>query len=546
MIFRYILNIVFIIICITEVALSQYAPEEEWNARFNGTSSGNDYAYDMEVDAEGNAYVTGIAFMNGARKIVTIKYNSQNIIMWFAEYNGAPNNLSSEQVHIKLDNSGNVYVTAATDGAGDDITLIKYNPFGNEQWVKKYSGAGSFADEPRGLAIDNSGNIFVCGRIWNGAGGDDYVTLKYNTAGELLWSKTYNGTGNNNDQPNSITINLNDDVFVTGQSFGNGTARDYVTIKYNSNGDEQWVKRYSHSANRDDIATTILSNGSDVIVTGYSYDLITRNDIVTIKYNSNGDQVWSARYNGPTDSTDKAYSMTIDPAGNIFIAGESFRSTARNMDMCAVKYNSNGNQLLTFVYNHPTSTWIDVAKRITYDNIGNVYLGGHSWIVGQEYNYNVVCFKPDGEFFWSILYNGPRNKTELMYDMILLNNRYIYVTGYSMGNTSMNDYATVKYSQQVGINIVSSQTPSSYKLYQNYPNPFNPSTKIAFDLPKRDFVSLKLYDVTGKEVKTLLNADMNIGKYEYELNASDLNSGIYFYTLITSSFKETKKMLLVK
>lgn len=546
MIFRYILNIVFIILCTVNIAFSQYAPEEEWNARFNGTSSGNDFAYDMEVDSDGNAYVTGIGYMNMIRKIITIKYNPQNIIMWLAEYNGAPNNLSSEQVYVKRDINGNVYVTAATDSLGDDITLIKYNQSGNQQWVRRFSGPGAFADEPRGLAVDNSGNVYVCGRIWTGTNGDDYVTLKYNSNGDLLWNKTYNGPGNNNDQPNSITVNSSGDVFVTGQSFGNGTARDYATIKYSSSGQEMWVKRYSHSANRDDIATWIMPYENDVIVTGYSYDLVTRNDMVTIRYNSNGDQVWFARYNGPTDSTDKAYSMTIDGSGNVFIVGESFRSTARNIDMCAVKYNSSGNQLLTFIYNHPASTWIDVAKRVTYDSFGNIYIGGHSWIIGQEYNYNIVCFKPNGEFFWNVLYSGPRNKTELMYDMVLLNNRYIYVTGYSMGTTSLNDYATVKYSQQVGINQVSSQTPSSYKLYQNYPNPFNPSTKIAFDLPKRDFVSLKLYDITGKEVKTLLNADMNIGKYEYELNASDLNSGVYFYTLITSGFKETKKMLLVK
>jgi uncharacterized delta-60 repeat protein len=546
MIFRYFLNIVFIIVCTAKLAYSQYAPEEEWNARFNGTSSGNDYAYDLEIDAEGNVYITGIAFMNSTRKIVTIKYNPQNIIMWIAEHNGAPNNLTSEQIYLKRDAQGNVYVISATEGAGDDITLIKYNQFGNEQWVRKFSGPGSFADEPRGLAIDNSGNVFVCGRIWAGTNGDDYVTLKYSPNGELLWNKTYNGPGNNNDQPNSIAVNSNDDVFVTGQSFGIGTARDYATIKYSNDGQELWVKRYSHTANKDDIATWIMPFENDVIITGYSYDLITRNDMVTIRYNSNGDQIWLSRYNGPTDSTDKAYSMTIDPAGNIFIVGESFRSTVRHIDMCAVKYNSSGSQLLTFVYNHPTSTWIDVAKRVTYDSFGNVYIAGHSWIVGQEYNYNVVCFKPDGEFFWNILYNAPRNKTELLYDMVLLNNRYIYVTGYSMGTTSLNDYATVKYSQQVGINPVSSETPANYKLYQNYPNPFNPSTKIAFDLPKRDFVSLKLYDVTGKEIKTLLNADMNVGKYEYDLNASDLNSGIYFYTFVTSTFKETKKMLLIK
>ena len=85
-----------------------------------------------------------------------------------------------------------------------------------------------------------------------------------------------------------------------------------------------------------------------------------------------------------------------------------------------------------------------------------------------------------------------------------------------------------------------------YNLEQNYPNPFNPTTRIRFELPASDFVTLKIYDIIGNEVSTLVNSNLASGHYDYQFDASNLSSGIYFYSLKTSHFIETKKMTLVK
>jgi len=86
----------------------------------------------------------------------------------------------------------------------------------------------------------------------------------------------------------------------------------------------------------------------------------------------------------------------------------------------------------------------------------------------------------------------------------------------------------------------------SYSIQQNYPNPFNPSTKIGFSMPKSGFVKLNIYDETGKEVSNLVNDDLQAGNYNITFNASGLSSGVYFYTLKTGDFSETKKMILAK
>jgi photosystem II stability/assembly factor-like uncharacterized protein len=98
----------------------------------------------------------------------------------------------------------------------------------------------------------------------------------------------------------------------------------------------------------------------------------------------------------------------------------------------------------------------------------------------------------------------------------------------------------------VGINPVSIEIPSSFSLDQNYPNPFNPSTTFRFNVPSASQVSLKIYDMLGNEISTVVNENLQAGIYEVKFDASSISSGVYFYSLETNGFKETKKMLLVK
>ncbi len=91
-----------------------------------------------------------------------------------------------------------------------------------------------------------------------------------------------------------------------------------------------------------------------------------------------------------------------------------------------------------------------------------------------------------------------------------------------------------------------STIPSTFSLEQNYPNPFNPTTTIRFSLANNEFVSLKIYDVLGKEISTLISEEMNAGTYTVNWNASALPSGVYFYRLQAKNFSETKKLVLTK
>ena len=118
------------------------------------------------------------------------------------------------------------------------------------------------------------------------------------------------------------------------------------------------------------------------------------------------------------------------------------------------------------------------------------------------------------------------------------------LTGTSTSSTRPNVCLIIN--TAVGVNPSGATVPNVYSLSQNYPNPFNPSTKINFAIPKQGLVTLKIYDVLGREVRTLVNEVKSAGSYTVDFNASEFSSGVYFYRIQANDFIDVKRMLLVK
>jgi len=108
------------------------------------------------------------------------------------------------------------------------------------------------------------------------------------------------------------------------------------------------------------------------------------------------------------------------------------------------------------------------------------------------------------------------------------------------------DYKTGQEVEVTGVNKKAKALPGNYTLEQNYPNPFNPSTIIRYSIPNNEFVTLKIYNILGKEIATLVNQKQSGGTYEINFDASNLTSGIYFYQISTSDFNQVRKMMLIK
>jgi hypothetical protein len=125
---------------------------------------------------------------------------------------------------------------------------------------------------------------------------------------------------------------------------------------------------------------------------------------------------------------------------------------------------------------------------------------------------------------------------------LLVLNNYIFAgtsDGYSVWRRGLSEILTE-------IKNINTESPSAFSLSQNYPNPFNPTTNIKFGVVKSGNVKIVVYDATGREVQTLVNESMKPGAYEATFDGASLNSGVYFYKLMSDGFTETKKMLMIK
>jgi hypothetical protein len=152
---------------------------------------------------------------------------------WVARYDG-PASSADQASALAVDGSGNVYVTGGSIGSatGEDYATVKYNAGGVQQWAKRYDGPASSADEAYALAVDGSGNVYVTGGSIGSATDEDYATVKYNAAGVQQWAKRYDGPASSADEAYALAVDGSGNVYVTGYSDGSGTAADYATIKY--------------------------------------------------------------------------------------------------------------------------------------------------------------------------------------------------------------------------------------------------------------------------------------------------------------------------
>ncbi len=357
-----------------------------WVNNFDGGVNDNDEGQSIAVDAAGTVYVTGYSRGSGtAQDVLTLKYDTQGNLLWSSTYNGAGNGWDQGR-SVDFDNSGNVYVAGfiATPNFTNDMVTVKYNSAGVQQWATVYNGTGNGTDEALELVVSKaSGDVFVAGftEITNAPLNNNTLVVKYNNAGVQQWLQTYNGPSNENDYGKAIALDKFGNIIITGYSFETNNWFDIVTIKYNGNGVQQWATRYNYGPNRYDESQDIVADTlGNVYVTGQSQatgNNSTPPDYVTIKYNSGGTQQWASRYNGPSNDDDRAVAIAIDDSLNVYATGFSKGMVATGVDYATVKYNSAGVQQWVVRYNNASANGLDQANAIAVKN-GDVYVTGNS------------------------------------------------------------------------------------------------------------------------------------------------------------------------
>lgn len=447
------LILVFVAIGLTS-AFSQI--NVQWASRYTSAGSNIDRAIDLARDTFGNVVVTGTSWNGSNFDIVTVKYDANGGELWNRAYNGAANGYEEGRA-IAVDLAGNVYVTGVSEGAAANYNAITimYDAAGTQQWATTYNGTGNGYDEGYDIMADNNGNVYITGGAVVTSQSTNYMTIKYNSTGVQQWVSLYNNTGANVDEAYAMDMNANGDIFVTGYSWGGaGTDFDVVTIKYNNGGAQQWLYRYNGPGTRFDSGQDIeVAPSGDIFVCGYARAAvgITNYESLLLKLDATGAFQWARTYDGPGVDYDRANKLLVQSNGNVAITGRSVGTVTTAQDMLLLNYNGTSGSLIWERRYDGGNVQYDEGKDISDDQYGNLYITGYSYNTGSNNNY--ITFKYDtlGNLLWLIKDNGPGNNSDQAFSMATDTIGNIFITGLSKGNGTNDDYNTIKYCQLTAI-----------------------------------------------------------------------------------------------
>ena len=369
--------------------------------KYFGEGNCSGQAYDIAVDSYGNVYVAGIS----GGDYITIKYGPRSNQLWVAKREGPPAYAVEpacwlyNEPNIALDSHDNVYVTGTTR---DGYYTVKYNTNGRLLWTAKYGRPAKYNyDIARDIAVDNLGNVYV-----TGTSRSDYATVKYDTDGKEMWVAIYDGPAHESDEVNAMTVDEIGNVYITGSSTYMTTNNsynyreycDYATIKYDTNGNQMWVSRFHVSENDARASDISLDNSGNTYVTGQIEGIYMQN-IVTVKYDRNGNELWSVPYHTEDSRINVSRRVVIDDSGNLYIVGYStpnWKSSGPDAepDFVTMKYNSDGSQIWAIKYEGPNNT-DDWVRNMTIDSSSNIYITGDS-----GYGCATIKYDTDGNELW--------------------------------------------------------------------------------------------------------------------------------------------------
>ncbi len=549
----------FVLLCGAAVLMAQ-APQWQWAVKAEGTDE--NYAYSIEVDNQGNQYVIGV--FRG-----TTTFGSHTL-------------------------------TTSEDDEEYDIFVAKLDADGN--WLWAVQAGGLSIDHVSGIALDSAGNAYITGAFAGTANfGSHTLTVsgwrntfvaKLDADGNWLWAVKAGGTGW--DDGYAITLDAASNIYVTGgftytATFGSHTLtasgmRNIYVAKMDADGNWLWATQAEGSIFFGNGYSITLDGTGNMYVTGSfegvvifgSHTLSASGndndyDIFVAKLDPDGNWLWAIQAGGLF--SDWGYSIALDNAGNIYMTGwfagtatfgsHTLIASGDENDIFVAKLDANGNWLWVIQaegeYGYNSS-----GSDIDIDSAGNVYVvgtfegtatfGSNTLTAGGVRDAFVAKLNANGHWLWAIQAEGDLGSRTTGSGIDLDSAGNVYVIG-SVGGTATfgNHTLTASGISDIFVAKLDISTPIdddlapqvASRLHDAWPNPFNKATGtlIKADIPKRSTGTLSVYNLRGQHVASY---KLSSGTHEINFAGENLPAGIYFYSLQCGSFRETKKLVLLR
>lgn len=548
---------------------SSLSAQERWVYRYHGPGGYDDQAYSLVAGTDGNLYAAGYISGSGtAHDLAVISLTALGEERWVYSYDG-PGNSHDNARAITTGPEGIIYAAGTSaQGYGSDYDLVvaSLDTLGTERWLYRYNGVPGGNDFAYSIAMGPDSTVYAAGHSVGYGTDFDLIVVNLTRSGDEQWVYRYNGPGNEEDRARAIVAGPDGNVYVAGTAEGSVTESDFTVISLTSLGGERWIYCYDGPVNLYDHAEAVaIGTDGNLYVAGTSYAGQQHSfDFMVISLTPSGGERWIYRYNGSGNGMDVAFVIVAGTDGNIYAAGYSSESGTPYC-FTVISLTPSGQERWIYTQDGSGHSW-DCANSLVMGGDGNVYATG---VIDDSVTVNdiiVVSLTPSGEERWVYRYDGPDNDYDwdVGYSIAAGIGGNLYAAGYSCGVGTYEDFTVIGLSPDVGVE----ERPEARgkrqeaRLFRNSPNPFSHITGIRYQLVPSgiegipDVISpvrttLRVYDVAGRLVKTLLDEHRQPGYYSVSWDGKNetgrgVSSGIYFCRLRTGMFTATKTMMVLR
>lgn len=453
---------------------------------------------------------------------------------------GGPN-VDAAYSAVQTSDGGHIIVgyTYTHPDSNSDLYVVKTDSYGVVEWEKIYGGP----DDDWGNSVDETldGGYIIAGGTISHSDYSDVYLLKIGHHGNIIWERIIGGEYGED----ALCVRQSSDggYILTGwtNSFGAGEDDVYI-VKTDSEGDTLWTRTFGDVFCDKAMSIIETSDGCYAAIGGTGYWGYYPTNAYLIKLNADGDSLWTRTYGGSWSDACGSIIETAD--GGYAFVGWTLSFDVENHDFYLVKIDSDGEQEFYRTYG---GDGMDIGRSIYLTSDGGYFLTGYSFSFGE--NMDIYTIKTDslGDTLWTSVIGG-EGYDQGCFGYQCFDGSYI-IGGWTQSfNAAECDFLLAKYAPDyTGIDRdIEFITSDEFSLYQNYPNPFNETTTISFSINTNKHVTLKVYDLLGREAVCLIDKDLTAGLYKTPMNGYSLSSGIYIYSLQIDGYKESRKMILLK